>query len=105
LLFPVRQEDSDMSVNGTAVSESVNGSASRTWQQPRGVGRPSTVAPFAPQIEAWLREAPTMSGAEVLRRAREVGYRGGKSALYELVRRLRMPLTASQSVAPSNTSQ
>jgi len=75
-----------MSVNGTAVSESVNGSASRTWHQPRGVGRPSTVAPFAPQIEGWLRETPTLSGAEVLRRAREVGYRGGKSALYELVR-------------------
>jgi len=101
LLFPVRQEDSDMSVNGTAVNESVTGSASRTWHQPRGVGRPSTVAPFAPQIEAWLREAPTMSGAEVLRRAREVGYRGGKSALYELVRRLRMPL----SVVPSNASR
>jgi hypothetical protein len=95
-----------MSVNGTAVSESANGSASRTWhQQPRGVGRPSTVAPFAPQIEAWLREAPTMSGAEVLRRAREVGYRGGKSALYELVRRLRIPITASLTVVPSNGSR
>ena len=90
-----------MSVNGTAVNESVTGSAPGTWHQPRGVGRPSTVAPFAPQIEAWLREAPTMSGAEVLRRAREVGYRGGKSALYELVRRLRMPL----SVVPSNGSR
>jgi hypothetical protein len=94
-----------MSVNGTAVSESVTGSASRTWQQPRGVGRPSTVAPFAPQIEAWLREAPTMSGAEVLRRVREVGYRGGKSALYELVRRLRMPVAASLTVVPSSGSR
>lgn len=94
-----------MSVNGTAVSESVNGSASPTWQQPRGVGRPSTVAPFAPQIEAWLREAPTMSGAEVLRRVREVGYRGGKSALYELVRRLRMPVAASLTVVPSSGSR
>ena len=94
-----------MSVNGTAVNESVNGSASRTWQQPRGVGRPSTVAPFAPQIEAWLREAPTMSGAEVLRRVREVGYRGGKSALYELVRRLRMPVAASLTVVPSSGSR
>jgi hypothetical protein len=102
--FPVQQEGSDMSVNGTAVSESGNGSASRTWHQPRGVGRPSTVAPFAPQIEAWLREAPSISGAEVLRRAREVGYRGGKSALYELVRRLRIPVAASLSVVPSNGS-
>ena len=93
-----------MSVNGAAVSESVNGGGSRTWHQPRGVGRPSTVAPFAPQIEAWLRETPSMSGAEVLRRAREVGYRGGKSALYELVRRLRIPVAASLSVVPPSGS-
>ena len=83
-----------MSVNSAATSESVNGDAPRPWSQPRGVGRPSTVAPFAPQIEAWLREQPALSGADVLRRAREVGYRGGKSALYELVRRLRMPVSA-----------
>ena len=94
-----------MSVNGTAVSESVNGGGSRTWHQPRGVGRPSTVAPFAPQIEGWLRETPTLSGAEVLRRAREVGYRGGKSALYELVRRLRIPVSASLTIVQSNSSR
>ena len=87
-----------MSVNGTAVNESVNanGGTPRPGLQPRGVGRPSTVAPFAPQIETWLRETPALSGAEVLRRAREVGYRGGKSALYELVRRLRIPVAANQ---------
>lgn len=86
-----------MSVNGTEVNGSVSGSTHRPWLQPRGVGRPSTVAPFAPQIEAWLRETPALSGAEVLRRAREVGYQGGKSALYELVRRLRIPVAASHS--------
>jgi hypothetical protein len=92
-----------MSVNGTAVNESVNANAGtpRPWQ-PRGVGRPSTVAPFAPQIETWLREQPGLSGAEVLRRAREVGYRGGKSALYELVRRLRIPVAANQQVNGSH---
>jgi hypothetical protein len=37
----------------------------------------------------WLREDPDLSGAEILRRIRLAGYRGGKSALYELVRRLR----------------
>ena len=94
-----------MSVNGTAVSESGNGSAPRPWLQPRGVGRPSTVAPFAPQIEAWLRETPSLSGAEVLRRAREVGYRGGKSALYELVRRLRIPVSQSLTIVPSNETR
>ena len=56
----------------------------------RGVGRPSTVAQYAPQITQWLRDDPAMSGAEVLRRVRLAGYRGGKSALYELVRRLRL---------------
>jgi len=56
----------------------------------RGVGRPSTVAHYTPLISQWLRENPIMSGAEVLRRVRLTGYRGGKSALYELVRRLRL---------------
>jgi hypothetical protein len=83
-----------MSANGTEVNGPVNGGAPRPWHQPRGVGRPSTVAPFGPQIEGWLRENPALSGAEVLRRAREVGYQGGKSALYELVRRLRIPVLA-----------
>ncbi len=63
-----------------------------TWPERRRVGRPSTVAAFAPQIAEWLKAEPVLSGAEVLRRARLVGYRGGKSALYELVRRLR-PVT------------
>lgn len=62
----------------------------------RGVGRPSTVAGFAPQISEWLRAEPMLSGAEVLRRVRAVGYQGGKSALYELVRRLRLTNSGNQ---------
>ena len=58
--------------------------------RPRGAGRPSTVAPYTPQVAQWLREDPDLSGAEILRRIRLAGYRGGKSALYELVRRLRV---------------
>ena len=57
--------------------------------QRRGVGRPSGVAPFAPQVTQWLREDPALSSLEILRRVRLASYRGGKSALYELVRRLR----------------
>ena len=61
----------------------------RGWtSQPRG--RPSTVALYAPQVTQWLREDPDLSGAEILRRARLAGYLGGKSALYELVKRLRV---------------
>jgi len=56
--------------------------------QPRG--RPSTVAHYAPLVTQWLGEDPNLSGAEILRRVRLAGYCGGKSALYELVRRLRM---------------
>ena len=56
----------------------------------RGGGRPSTVAQYAPQVAKWLREDPALSGAEILRRFGRDGYRGGKSALYELVRRLRV---------------
>jgi hypothetical protein len=58
--------------------------------QPRGPGRPSTVAPYAPQVAQWLSEDPDLPGAEILRRVRLAGYRGGRSALYELVRRLRV---------------
>ena len=57
--------------------------------RPRGPGRPSTVAPYAPLVAQWLREGPDLSGVEILRRVRLTGYRGGKSALYELVRRVR----------------
>jgi len=48
------------------------------------------VAQYAPQVTQWLREDPDLSGAEILRRVRPAGYRGGKSALYELVKRLRV---------------
>jgi hypothetical protein len=71
----------------------VNGSSSSEETpvpRPRGTGRPSTVAPYAPQVAQWLSEDPDLPGAEILRRVRRAGYRGGKSALYELVRRLRV---------------
>ena len=55
----------------------------------RGTGRPSIVARFAPSIVEWLRDQPELSSADILRRIQIAGYRGGKSALYELVRRLR----------------
>ncbi len=57
----------------------------------RPTGRPSKVAPYAPQVAQWLREAPDLSGAEILGRLRLAGYRGGKSALYEFVKQLRAP--------------
>jgi len=67
----------------------VDGSGEVTPPRLRGAGRPSTAAQYAPQVAQWLHEDPDLPGVEILRRVRLVSYRGGKSALYELVRRLR----------------
>ncbi len=56
----------------------------------RSVGRPSVTAGWAERVEGWLRQERDLPGVEILRRLREEpGYRGGKSAVDELVRRLR----------------
>jgi hypothetical protein len=55
---------------------------------------------YAPQIEKWLRQEPDVASPEILRRVRLAGYRGGKSALYELVRRLRRDLANLNSTHP-----
>jgi transposase len=55
----------------------------------RQIGRPSTVASFRNQVMAILQEAPDLASLEILRRVREAGYQGGKTALYELVAGLR----------------
>jgi len=64
--------------------------------RPRGAGRPSTVAPYEPEVARWLREDPDLPGVEILRRIRLAGYRGGKSALYELVSRMRHSVNQSR---------
>jgi transposase len=53
------------------------------------VGRPALTAAWADQVVGWLSEDRVLPGMEILRRAHEAGYAGGKSALYELIRRLR----------------
>src|SRR3989442_3846221 len=73
--------------------------------QVRGVGRPSTVAQYAPQIGQWLRDNPAVSGAEVLRRVRLTGYRGGKNPPYELVLRLRLAAPGKQQPPASPTAR
>jgi hypothetical protein len=88
-------EGLDMTFRDAAVSEPANGGAPVAWTERRSVGRPSTVAAFAPQINEWLQAEPLLPGAEVLRRVRLIGYRGGKSALYELVRRLRQAVSGN----------
>lgn len=60
----------------------------------RGVGRPSKAAPFAGRVIAWLGESPELPTQELLRRAREHGYLGNKTAFYALVAGVRPPRSA-----------
>ena len=62
----------------------------------KGAGRPSEVMEYADEIAAWLSEARDpadgpLKSQEVLARLRQKGYTGGKTAVYELVKRLRPP--------------
>jgi hypothetical protein len=61
----------------------------------RQVGRPSTVANFRKPILEILQHTPDLASLEILRRVREPGYEGGKTALYALVASLR-PKSAKQ---------
>jgi hypothetical protein len=57
--------------------------------QPHRVGRPSVATPWTSVVEGWLAEDRAPPSGEIVRRLREEqGYTGGKSAVYELVRRL-----------------
>ena len=57
--------------------------------QRRGIGRPSKVEPYRGWVVELLEQEPELLSLEVLRRMRQRGYTGGKSALYELVASLR----------------
>lgn len=58
-------------------------------RQRRGIGRPSRVESYRSWVQQVLQNEPQLMGLEVLRRARLEGYRGGKTAMYELIRQLR----------------
>src|SRR5437899_7602919 len=64
----------------------VNDAAERTNRQ---IGPPSRVTNFRKQVLEILQETPDLATLEILRRVRESGYRGGKTALYALVASLR----------------
>lgn len=55
----------------------------------RRIGRPSKAEPFRDFLARELVGQPDVLAVELLRRAKNHGYGGGKSALYELVRELR----------------
>jgi transposase len=58
-------------------------------REKRRIGRPSKVDDFRKFIVALLEETPDLPSLEILRRIREAGYRGGKTALYALVASIR----------------
>ena len=65
-------------------------SGEKSLVRQRRVGRPSIATPWTATIESWLTEDRGLPSGEIVRRLREEhGYAGGKSAVYELVRRLR----------------
>lgn len=94
--------DNGVASSAVEVGHEQNG-AVRALPGPRQPGRPSTVARFEPQIRECLGAEPMLSGAELLKRARLAGYHGGKSALYELVRRIRQTTSGHDSLqTPTN---
>ena len=55
----------------------------------RQVGRPSKADAFRDVLMHALAEEPTLRSVELLHRARQAGYTGGKSAVYALAQTLR----------------
>jgi transposase len=60
----------------------------------RKIGRPSKAAPFAERVSQWLESEPELPTQELLRRGKELGYPGSKTAFYALVAGLRPPRAA-----------
>ncbi len=58
-------------------------------REKRRIGRPSKVENFRKLVVKILQEEPDLPSLEILRRIREAGYQGGKTALYALVASLR----------------
>jgi hypothetical protein len=56
----------------------------------RGIGRPKKAEAYRTRVEGWLKEEPELRSVELFRRAKLAGYTGAKSALYELVRAVRV---------------
>lgn len=55
----------------------------------RTIGRPALAEPFGSFIVETFAREPDLLSVEILRRAKLQGYRGGKTALYALIRTLR----------------
>ena len=79
------------SVRRIAREEAVMEADDREMIGKRGIGRPSAAGGWRDEVLACLKAEPDMMSAEVLRRLRLKGYKGGKSAMYNLVASVRPP--------------
>ncbi|MBL8739506.1 MAG: IS21 family transposase [Myxococcales bacterium] len=97
--FPVRDvaERSGTSVDTVRRvrrEEPVEHTDDASARRERRIGRPSKAAPFGDRVRGWLGEDAELPTQELLRRAKEVGYAGNKTAFYALVAALRPPRSA-----------
>jgi transposase len=80
---------SQSSVQRVEAEASVSSFDSEGEREKRRIGRPSKAEPFRSFLVGELIAQPDVLAVELLRRARNKGYAGGKSALYTLVKELR----------------
>ncbi|MBI3390969.1 MAG: IS21 family transposase [Deltaproteobacteria bacterium] len=83
----------ERSVRRIASEDPVMPSAAMLEEVSRSVGRPSIVEPQRALVEQIMQAEPELLSVEILRRAKLAGYRGGKTALYELIASVRPPET------------
>ena len=84
-------EDSVRRIEREAAVEHTDDAAVRAE---RRIGRPSKAAQLSDRVKGWLGEDPELPTQELLRRAKESGYDGKKTAFYALVAGLRPPRAA-----------
>lgn len=63
-----------------------------------GPGRPSIAEGYRHRIATVLEEEPHLQTGELLRRAKEWGYAGGKTAFYDLVKTIRKPAASGEPI-------
>ena len=89
-----RAQVSDDSVRRIQREDAVEHTDDAVAHAQRRIGRPSKAALLADRVKAWIAEEPELPTQELLRRAKEAGYAGKKTAFYTLVAGLRPPRAA-----------
>ncbi|MEZ4226704.1 MAG: hypothetical protein R3B13_37505 [Polyangiaceae bacterium] len=77
-----RAQVSDDSVRRIQQEDAVEHTDDAVAHAQRRIGRPSKAALLADRVKAWIAEEPELPTQELLRRAKEAGYAGKKTAFY-----------------------